>query len=126
MLNQLSPQEVVLNVQQIAESSSKMLQTDIPTSELDTFMDLALKARKAKISTVSLVPPKVNTSDPDFDKIRTMVDDGIARSEGEADESGGQDGQHENGANQQQNGHGEEGQDQQKAANATADLGSVC
>ncbi|KAA1422444.1 LytR family transcriptional regulator [Mumia zhuanghuii] len=81
MLQQLDPNTVLLKATGIAESSKKMLSTDIPAGELDTFVELALKARGAKISTVSLVPPAINTGDPDFDKIRTMVEKAVERSE---------------------------------------------
>ncbi|MFD1825550.1 MULTISPECIES: LCP family protein [Mumia] len=81
MLTQLDPNTVLLKATSIADSSKKMLSTDIPAADLDTFVELALKARGAKVSTVSLVPPAIQTGDPDFDKIRRMVDKGIARSE---------------------------------------------
>lgn len=83
MLSQLSPQKVLLNVQDIAESSAALLSTDIPASELDQFAGLALEARKNPISTVSIVPPAVDTTDPDFDVVRQMVNDAITTAEGQ-------------------------------------------
>lgn len=122
MLNQLSPQKVVLNVQKIAESSKQMLRTDIPTSELDTFMELALKARDAKVSTVSIVPPAINTSDPDFDKIRTMVRKGIDKAERDRDERRARHVTHEKSAG------GDPGNDDEKVAdvNGTENLEAAC
>ncbi|WP_262850806.1 LCP family protein [Mumia quercus] len=89
MLKQLDPNTVLLKATGIAESSKKMLSTDIPASDLDTFVELALKARDAKVSTVSLVPPQIDTGDPDYDKIRRMVAKGIERSEKPAAKGGG-------------------------------------
>jgi len=83
MVSQLSPQKVLLNVQDIAESSAALLSTDIPASELDQFAGLALEARKNPISTVSVVPPAVDTTDPDFDVVRQMVTDAITTAEGQ-------------------------------------------
>lgn len=83
MVSQLSPQKVLLNVQDIAESSAALLSTDIPASELDQFAGLALEARKNPISTVSIVPPAVDTTDPDFDVVRQMVTDAITTAEGQ-------------------------------------------
>lgn len=83
MVSQLSPQKVLLNVQDIAESSAALLSTDIPASELDTFAGLALEARKNPISTVSIVPPAIDTTDPDFDVVRQMVGDAITTAEGQ-------------------------------------------
>ena len=84
MLEQLSPKKVLTNVDDIAESSKRLLSTDIPAKELDTFVDLGLKAKSHKMSTVSIVPPKIDTSDPDFDEIRSMVDDAIDKAEGKS------------------------------------------
>jgi hypothetical protein len=89
MLHQLSPQTVLLNVEKIADSSKTLLTTDIPAKDLGTFMDLALKARNQKVSTVSLVPPKIFTGNPDFDKVRRMVDKAISKAEGTNAKSGG-------------------------------------
>ena len=83
MVNQLSPQTVISRFGDIAEASEALIETDLPASELDTFVDLALKARSEPISSVSFVPPAIVTSDPDIDKIREMVDTAISRAEGD-------------------------------------------
>lgn len=84
MLQQLSPQQVLLHVQDIADAGKQLLSTDIPAGELARFVDLALRARNEPISTVSFVPPLIDTGDPDYDLIRTKVDDALAKAEGEA------------------------------------------
>lgn len=67
-----------------------MLQTSIPSGEVDRFVDLALKAKSQKISTVSLVPPLVpNTADPDIARIHRAVDTAITKSEGTASDGPG-------------------------------------
>ena len=55
----------------------KIIETDLPASELDTFVDLALKARSEPISSVSFVPPAIVTADPDIDKIRAAVEKAV-------------------------------------------------
>ena len=82
MLQQLSPRAVLMNVEKIAESSKSLLTTDIPAKQLGTFMDLALKARAQKISTVSLVPPKIYTGNPDYEKVRRIIRKAIDSAEG--------------------------------------------
>ena len=82
MLQQLSPRKILLNVEDLADSSKKMLETDIPEKDSGTFIDLALKARSTKVSTVSIVPPAINTSDPDIGDIRAMVKRAVDKSEG--------------------------------------------
>ncbi len=84
MLQQVSPQVALRNFQKIAQASSSMVSTSIPGSEVDRFLELALQARSQQISTVSLVPPQVNTADPDLSEVHEMVSLGIDRSEGDA------------------------------------------
>jgi LCP family protein required for cell wall assembly len=82
MLHQMSPQKVLFNAQAIAESGSNLVTTDIPAQQLGSFMDLALKARAQKISTVSLVPPEIYTGNPDYDKVRRIIRKAIDSAEG--------------------------------------------
>src|SRR3546814_9260329 len=72
------------NFEKITKASSAMVDTNLPASELDTFIGLALKAKNRKIGTVSIVPPAINTADPDLDKIRAMVDKAIDKAEGKS------------------------------------------
>ena len=82
MLHQMSPQKVLFNAQAIAESGTNLVTTDIPAQQLGSFMDLALKARAQKISTVSLVPPKIYTGNPDYEKVRRIIRHAIDKAEG--------------------------------------------
>ena len=81
MLQQLSPQTVLTKFEALATASTHLIETDLPASEVGEFSRLALKAKAQKVGTVSFVPPAINTADPDIDKIRTMIDDAIAKSE---------------------------------------------
>jgi LCP family protein required for cell wall assembly len=85
MAAQLSPQKVVFNAQEIASSSKQLLRTNIPAEELGRFADLALKSRGKRISTISLVPPRVNVVTPDFARIHRMIQKAIEKSESIAD-----------------------------------------
>jgi LCP family protein required for cell wall assembly len=82
MLHQLSPQKVLFNAQAIADAGSNLVMTDIPAQQLGSFMDLALKARAQKISTVSLVPPVVYTGNPDYEQVRRLIRNAFDASEG--------------------------------------------
>ena len=84
MLRQISPQVAVRNFEQIAQASTEMISTNLPASELDRFMALALKARGQQISTLSLVPPMINTADPDIRLIKSKVAQAIAKADGTA------------------------------------------
>jgi len=82
MLQQLSPTTVITKFEALAEASENVLETNLPASELDTFAQLALKARSQPLGSVSFVPPAINTGDPDIDKIRDMIERAIDRAEG--------------------------------------------
>ena len=84
MAAQLNPRSVLTNVQKIADSGKSLLTTNIPAKDLDVFMDLGLKARTQKISSVSLTPPVIYTGNPDYDKVRRVIDEAISKAEGKA------------------------------------------
>ncbi|WP_395656147.1 LCP family protein [Nocardioides sp.] len=82
MLHQISPQTAVSNFAQIAQASSAMVSTDIPSSEFSRFVQLALKARGQQVSTLSLVPPMIDTAHPDIKLVRAKVAAAIDHAEG--------------------------------------------
>ena len=115
MLQQLDPKTVLTNFGDIAKAGKQIISTSIPASEVDTFINLSLKAKNQPISSVSFVPPVINTGDPDWDKIRDMVTDAIDKSEGrevQGDKSG---------ADAKPKKQGQEGN-----ANASKNLASAC
>jgi len=77
MLQQLSPMTVVTKFQAIAEASTELISTNVPRSELPTFVKLADKARSQPLKTVSFVPPMINTGSPDIAKIQRAVENAI-------------------------------------------------
>ena len=82
MLQQVSPDVALRNFQKIARASTQMISTNVPKSEVDNFMGLALRAKSQKIATLSLVPPMINTAEPDIALVQQKIADSIARSEG--------------------------------------------
>ena len=82
MLQQVRPQAALRNFEEIAGASSAMVSTNVPRGEVDRFVDLALKARSQRIATLSLVPPMINTSNPDIALIHELVAAAIAKAEG--------------------------------------------
>lgn len=73
MLDQLDPVTVLTKFNQIASAGKQIMATDIPTSDIDKLMELALKARKKPITSVAFVPPSVWPGNPDFAKVHAMV-----------------------------------------------------
>ncbi len=88
MLAQLSPQTVVSNFESIAKASTELISTDLPASEIERFVTLAMMAKDEKISTLSLVPPMINTAEPDIRLIRSKVAEAIEKSETPAPPAG--------------------------------------
>ncbi len=84
MLKQISPEAVLTHFEDLAKASTEMFSTNLPASEAGRFIDLALKARDQKMSTLSLVPPLINTGDPDIDLIHDEVADAIDKAEGDS------------------------------------------
>lgn len=78
MLQQLSPTDVLTHFDALASAGEGMLQTSIPPSEVDTFVNLAVKAKTQNVATLSLVPPLVNTADPDISTIRAAIAKALA------------------------------------------------
>jgi LCP family protein required for cell wall assembly len=86
MLDQLSPQVVVSKFGQIAEASQEVISTNLPASEVDRFVALAIKAKSQPVSTVSFVPPMVDTAAPDIELIHARVAQAIERSASRGDD----------------------------------------
>lgn len=81
MLDQLSPKVVVTKFGDIAKASEQVIETNLPASEVDRFVALAVKAKSQPLRTVSFVPPMVNTAQPDIDLIQQKVQQTIEKSE---------------------------------------------
>jgi LCP family protein required for cell wall assembly len=81
MLQQLSPETILAKFQGIASASSQVISTSIPESDLGTFVDLAIKAKSQKVTSVQFVPPVVVPKHPDFSQLRSMVTSAIAAAE---------------------------------------------
>ncbi|MDQ3628404.1 MAG: LCP family protein [Actinomycetota bacterium] len=122
MLQQLSPRTVVLKVQAIADAGKQLLRTDIPASELDTFIGLALKAKSLPLASVSFVPPTIQTYDPDYELVHAMVDEALVSSREAATTAPADDGAQRQGARRAKRA----GADRQERANGSDDLSRVC
>ncbi len=81
MLHQMDPLTVATKFGQIAAASGQVLVTDVPSSEVATLADLAMKARSLDIANVSFAPPLIAPGSPNFDFIRQTVAERVAASE---------------------------------------------
>ena len=81
MLNQLNPVTVLTKFNQIAAAGKEIVETNIPTSELDRLLTLAQKAKALPVASVAFVPPLIQPGDPKFDVVRAKVQAKIAAAE---------------------------------------------
>jgi LCP family protein required for cell wall assembly len=81
MLNQLEPVTVLTKFNDIAKAGEEIVASDVPTSEIDKLMDLALKAKERPVGSVSFVPPLIHSGNPDYGLIHQTVANRIAVAE---------------------------------------------
>jgi hypothetical protein len=81
MLQQVNPQTMLTKFRDVAKASAQVVSTDIPQADLGTFVELGLKAKKEKVTSVQFVPPLITPSHPDFAKVRQLVASAIRKSE---------------------------------------------
>lgn len=81
MVKQLNPTTVLTKFNAIAEAGEQVVATDVPTSEIGTLLDLAIKGKSLPLASVSFAPPLIKPVKPDFPFIRDVVAEKIAASE---------------------------------------------
>jgi LCP family protein required for cell wall assembly len=81
MLDQFDPITVLTKFNRIAAASKEVVATDIPTSEIGTMINLALKAKGLPVSSVAMMPPLIDPNSPDFTLVRGTVQKRIEASE---------------------------------------------
>jgi LCP family protein required for cell wall assembly len=88
LLQQVEPQTVIRNFDSVAKAGKAMFKTNLPTDQVGDFARLALQAREQQVSTLSLVPPMVDTGNPDLDLVHEKVEQAIDKAEGTAPRPG--------------------------------------
>jgi len=78
ILQQVNPATVLTRFQDVAKAGVQVVKTDVPQAMLGYFVQLALKSKDLPGTSVALVPPQVDPADPDYVKIRGMVQAAIA------------------------------------------------
>ena len=79
MVQQAQPTTVLKHFQELASATKKLAETDIPRSVLPDLISLGDKMHGgATIRSLAFVPPVINTANPDYAKIRRLVQDALA------------------------------------------------
>jgi LCP family protein required for cell wall assembly len=81
ILSQFEPANVLTRFQAVAAAGAQVVKTDIPQVMLGLFTDLATKSRALPPTTLEIVPPEFDNADPDFDFIRTRIQESLAAPE---------------------------------------------
>jgi len=71
------PMTLLTRYQQIAATTQNIVSTDIPQSVVGDFADLALKVKEAGIRSVVFDDSVIKPAYPDYDKMRSLVEDAI-------------------------------------------------
>ncbi|MHC5559923.1 LCP family protein [Kocuria sp. U4B] len=77
MLKQLNPVNVVSRFQELAQSGTQVVETDIPQSQIGSFVNLALKAKEHEMGQFAAGPPYYDPSFPtypDYDRLHADVE----------------------------------------------------
>ena len=81
MLKQLDPATLLAKFEDIADAGTKVVDSNISSSQLGSFVDLAMKAKGQEIRRLTIGPPDFDASFstvPDFDQIHERVDQLLA------------------------------------------------
>lgn len=88
MLKQMDPTTLITRFQDIAKAAPNVVSTDIPESQVNMFVDLAIKAKQQKMDRLNLTPPLIRPSQPDFTQVHSLVRESIDKSKQDAQAAG--------------------------------------
>ena len=80
ILRQFNPANVLSKFEAVARTGSQVVATDIPSTMLGFFVDLAGKSRKLPVTRLDLVPSQFDPAFPDYDLISQAIADALAAS----------------------------------------------
>ncbi len=81
IIRQFTPQTLLTKYTQLAQAGQDMVQSDVPQSMIGSLSELALQTRQLPITNLELVPPAVDTGDPDYEEIHAMVQQALAEAD---------------------------------------------
>jgi LCP family protein required for cell wall assembly len=94
MLKQLDPATLLSKFEDIANAGTKVVESNISSSQLGSFVDLAMKAKGQDVSRLTIGPPDFDASfstTPDFnvihDRVRQLLAGGAAPTAGAAEDT---------------------------------------
>lgn len=88
LVNQVNPVRVLNRYAQLADVLKNNLTTDIQQDDLQAWVVLADRMKKARINSLPLTNKVINSANPDFEAIRSYVDNALAPKRPAASTSG--------------------------------------
>ncbi|WP_285248273.1 LCP family protein [Pseudarthrobacter sp. efr-133-R2A-89] len=85
MLKQLDPATLLSKFEDIANAGTKVVESNISSTQLGSFVDLAIKAKGKEVKRLTIGPPDFDpafSTNPDFDQIHNRVDQLLASASG--------------------------------------------
>jgi polyisoprenyl-teichoic acid--peptidoglycan teichoic acid transferase len=92
LLKQMDPATVLTKFESIASAGTKVMESDIPSAQLGSFVDLALKSKQHPLGRLTIGPPDFDINFPtypDFDQIHARVQQLIASASADAPSTDG-------------------------------------
>lgn len=92
MLKQLDPATLLSKFEDIARAGTKVVESNISSTQLGSFLDLAIKAKGKDVKRLTIGPPDFDPSfstNPDFDQIHERVDQLLASASAKGAQSAG-------------------------------------
>ncbi|GGH89988.1 LCP family protein [Arthrobacter liuii] len=92
MLKQLDPATLLSKFEDIANAGTKVVDSNISSAQLGSFLDLAIKARGTDVKRLTIGPPDFDPSfstNPDFNRIHDRVDQLLASASAKGAQSAG-------------------------------------
>lgn len=92
MLKQLDPATLLSKFEDIARAGTKVVESNISSAQLGSFLDLAIKAKGKDVKRLTIGPPDFDPSfstNPDFDQIHERVDQLLASASAKGAQSAG-------------------------------------
>jgi LCP family protein required for cell wall assembly len=80
-IDQADPVKLALAFPQLAASAQRNVETDIPSSHLDAFVQLALRVKDAKVTSLAFTDEVIHPANPNFPEIRAAVKKAVADTE---------------------------------------------
>ena len=79
LIDQTNPVSLVNQFPSIMKVAKENILLDLPQSELPDLADLANTMKKGQMKSVNLAYPIISDSNPDYDKVRSLVKKGLER-----------------------------------------------